>query len=268
MKWRKRRQHRERLLGSEHTQPHIAWSSPAPEASALLSHSKSASPLQQPHPETKSLAKLMAHSPVKPAGLLEQACPGQLVLHPVRPWQHPAYALCPTDLFLSTSGVSGVKMMACSGAAAAAAKSLQSCPTLCNPTDRSPPDSPVPGILQTRTLEWVAISFSNAWKWKVKGKSLSRVRHFATPQTAAPRFFRQWDFPGKSTGASPPYFTTWLPQLGKCFTSLYWVLSLYSGDNTISEKHLEQCLAWRKRPRLTCFHCYHHSSLTPLSLSI
>ena len=70
-------------------------------------------------------------------------------------------------------------------AAAAAAKSLQSCLTLCNPTDGSPPGSPVPGILQARTLEWVAISFSNAWKWKVKVKSLSRVRPLATPWTAA-----------------------------------------------------------------------------------
>ena len=51
-------------------------------------------------------------------------------------------------------------------AAAAAAKSLQSCPSLCNPTDGSPPGSAVPGILQARTLEWVAVSFSNAWKWK------------------------------------------------------------------------------------------------------
>ena len=67
----------------------------------------------------------------------------------------------------------------------AAAKSLQSCLTLCNPIDGSPPGSPVPGILQARTLEWVAISFSNAWKWKVKGKSLSRVRLFAAPWTAA-----------------------------------------------------------------------------------
>ena len=58
-------------------------------------------------------------------------------------------------------------------AAAAAAKSLQSCPTLCDPMDGSPPGSPVPGILQARTLEWVAISFSNAWQWKVKVKSLS-----------------------------------------------------------------------------------------------
>ena len=66
---------------------------------------------------------------------------------------------------------------------AAAAKSLQSCRTLCDPID--PPGSPVPGILQARTLEWVAISFSNAWKRKVKGKSLSPLRLSATPWTAA-----------------------------------------------------------------------------------
>ena len=70
-------------------------------------------------------------------------------------------------------------------AAAAAAKLLQSCPTLCDPIDGSPPGSPVPGVLQARTLEWVAISFSNAWKWKVKVKSLSRVELLATPWTAA-----------------------------------------------------------------------------------
>ena len=70
-------------------------------------------------------------------------------------------------------------------AAAAVAKSLQSCPTLCNPIDGSPSGSPVPGILQARTLEWVAISFSSAWKWKVKVKSLSCVWLFATPWTAA-----------------------------------------------------------------------------------
>ena len=68
---------------------------------------------------------------------------------------------------------------------AAAAKSLQSCPTLCDPIDSSLPGSPVPGTLQTRTLEWVAISCSNAWKWKNKVKSLSRVRLLATPRTAA-----------------------------------------------------------------------------------
>ena len=68
--------------------------------------------------------------------------------------------------------------------AAAAAKSLQSCLTLCDPIDGSPPGFPVPGILQARTLEWVAISFSKAWKWEVKVKSLSCVRLFATPGTA------------------------------------------------------------------------------------
>ena len=68
---------------------------------------------------------------------------------------------------------------------AAAAKSLQLCPPLCDPIDGSPPGSPVPGILQARTLEWVAISFSSAWKWKVKVKSLSRVQLFMTPWTAA-----------------------------------------------------------------------------------
>ena len=69
----------------------------------------------------------------------------------------------------------------------AAAKLLQSCPTLCDPIDGSPPDPAVPGILQARTLERVAIASSNAWKWKVKVKSLSRVWLLATPWTAAYR---------------------------------------------------------------------------------
>ena len=64
--------------------------------------------------------------------------------------------------------------------AAAAAKWFQSCPTLCDPIDGSPPGSPIPGI-----LEWVAISFSNAWKWKVRVKSLSRVQLLAIAWTAA-----------------------------------------------------------------------------------
>ena len=71
------------------------------------------------------------------------------------------------------------------GFTAAAAKSLQSCPTLCDPIDSSPSGSPIPGILQARTLEWVATSFSSAWKWKLKVKSLSRVRLLVTPWTAA-----------------------------------------------------------------------------------
>ena len=69
--------------------------------------------------------------------------------------------------------------------AAATAKSHQSCLTLCDPIEGSPPGSAIPGILQARTLEWVAISFSNAWKWKVKGESLSCVWLLATPWTAA-----------------------------------------------------------------------------------
>ena len=81
----------------------------------------------------------------------------------------------------------------------AAAKSLQSCLTLCDRIDSSPPASPVPGILHARTLEWVAISFCNAWKWKVKVKSLSRVQLLTTPWTAAYQAPPPMDFPGKST---------------------------------------------------------------------
>ena len=81
--------------------------------------------------------------------------------------------------------------------AAAADKSLQSCPTLCDPIDGCPPGSPVPGILQARTLEWVAISFSSAWKWKVKVKSLSSVRLLGIPWTAAYQAPPSMGFPGK-----------------------------------------------------------------------
>ena len=80
---------------------------------------------------------------------------------------------------------SDMKLSNVFSAAAAAAKLLQSCPTLCDSIDGLPPGSPVPGILQARTLEWVAISFSNAWKWKVKVKSLSHVPLLATPWTVA-----------------------------------------------------------------------------------
>ena len=82
----------------------------------------------------------------------------------------------------------------------AAAKLLQSCPTLHDPIDGSPPGSPVPGILQARTLEWVAISFSSACKWKVKVKLLSRVWFLATHGLQPTRLLHPWDFPGKSTG--------------------------------------------------------------------
>ena len=100
--------------------------------------------------------------------------------------------------------------------AAAAAKSLQSCPTLCDPIDGSPPGFPVPAILKARTLEWVAIFFSNARKWKVKVKSFSRVWLLATPWTAA------YQAP-QSMGFSRQEYWSGLP-----FTSLNWML----------EKHL------------------------------
>ena len=85
-------------------------------------------------------------------------------------------------------------------AAVAAAKSFQSCPTLWDPIDDSPPGSPIPGILQARTLEWVAISFSNAWKWKVKVKTLSRVQLLVTHGPQPTSLLYPWNFPGKSTG--------------------------------------------------------------------
>ena len=119
---------------------------------------------------------------------------------------------------------------------AAAAKWLPSCPTLCKPIDSSPPGSPVPGILQARTLEWVAISFSNASKWKVKVKSLSRVRLLATPWTAAyqappPMGFSRQEYwsgvplPSLSTLSKPMLFLFWIIISG-CFLFLNIHLSL------------------------------------------
>ena len=86
-------------------------------------------------------------------------------------------------------------------AAATAAKSLQLCPILCDPVDGSPPGSPVPGILLARTLEWVAISFSNALKWKVKSERKLLMSDSSRPHGLQPtRLLHPWDFPGKSTG--------------------------------------------------------------------
>ena len=111
----------------------------------------------------------------------------------------------------------------------AAAKSLQSCPTLCDPIDGSPPGSPAPGILQARTLEWVAISFSNVWKWKVKVKSLSHVRLLATPWTTAYQappsvgFSRQEHWSGLPL-PSPIALTRWTV-FGKVMALLFNMLS-------------------------------------------
>ena len=117
-------------------------------------------------------------------------------------------------------------------AAAAAAKSLLSRPTLSNPIDSSPPGSPVPGILQARTLEWVAISFSSAWKWKVKVKSLTYVRLLATPWTAAHQappsmgFSRQeyWSgVPLPSLDFTLTYFKSPFHQFQSALLSIFWI---------------------------------------------
>ena len=104
--------------------------------------------------------------------------------------------------------------------AAAAAKSLQSCLTLCDPIDGSPPGSSIPGSLQARTLEWVAISFSNAWKWKVKVKSLSHVQLSATPWTAA------YQAP-PSMGISRQEYWSGVPLLSPIYIYIYTHTHIY-----------------------------------------
>ena len=119
-------------------------------------------------------------------------------------------------------------------AAAAAVKLLQLCPTLCDPMDGSPPGSPIPGILQARTLEWVAISFSNAWKWKVKVKSLSRARLLVTPWTAAYQAPPSIDFPGKSPGVGCHFngIEILIKKESSSFTGTYW--SIYGWNDMMS----------------------------------
>ena len=129
-------------------------------------------------------------------------------------------------------------------AAAAATKSLQSCPTLCNPIDGSPPGSPIPGILQARTLEWVAISFSNAWKWKLKVKSLGHVQ--LLEPGSIPRLGRS---PGEGIGYPPQY--SWASLVAQLVKNLpvmreTWVQSL--GWEELLEKGKathSSILAWR-----------------------
>ena len=108
---------------------------------------------------------------------------------------------------------------------AAAAKLLQSCPTLCDPIDGSPPGFSIPGILQARTLEWVATSFSNAWKWKVKVKSLSLFQPLVTAMDCS---LRPWDFLGKSTGVPlPSPFGGWGFLNIMCVEVVFWYLFLF-----------------------------------------
>ena len=118
-------------------------------------------------------------------------------------------------------------------AAAAAAKSLQSCLTLCNPIDSSPSGSPVPGILQARTLEWVAIFFSNAWKWKVKVKSLSRVQLLATPWTAAYQAPPSMGFSRQESWSGMPSPSPW---------TLYGI-ALFEGMES-GKRHLSVNMHW------------------------
>ena len=117
-------------------------------------------------------------------------------------------------------------------------KSLQSCPTLCDPRDASPPGSPIPGILQARTLEWVAISFSNAWKWKVKVQALSRVRLFATPWTAAYQAPPSMGFSRQEHWSGVP-----LPSPALCITVI----------NTWNSKALQDWLVWVEGQSVVCW---------------
>ena len=134
--------------------------------------------------------------------------------------------------------------------AAAAAKSLQLCPTLWDSIDGSPPGSPVPGILQARSLEWVAISFSNAWKWKVKVKSCSRVQPSATPWTAAHQAPPSMGFSREEYWSGVP-----LPSLRRY---LYIILKyvIENQSHIISLYYILQCKVWnaycRKRKATLC----------------
>ena len=128
--------------------------------------------------------------------------------------------------------------------AAAAAKSCQSCPTLCDPIDSSPAGSSVPGILQARTLEWVAISFSNAWKWKVKVKSLSRVQRSATPWTAAYQAPLSMGFSRQEywSGVPLPSPNPSLPSLNSMIN--YYNHSLWKTLNSLVLSHVVDLTWW------------------------
>ena len=132
---------------------------------------------------------------------------------------------------------------------------LQSCPTLCGPIGGSPPGSPVPGILQARTLEWVAISFSNAWKWKVKVKSLSRVWFLGTPCNAAyqappPMGFSKQEYwsglplPSPATNTNIAQITSYITSL--LFFSRDCVLIFTVFDGVLLK--VEKVAIWEEKP--------------------
>ena len=125
--------------------------------------------------------------------------------------------------------------------ATAAAKSLQPCPTLCGPINGSPLGSSVPGILQARILEWVAISFFNAWKWKVKVKSLSRAQLVATPWTAAYQAPPSMGFSGKSTGVGYIAFSVWLNSIFLFILDvvMYWWINTQDRRNKVAKLEIK-----------------------------
>ena len=129
---------------------------------------------------------------------------------------------------------------------AAAAKSRQSCPTLCDLIDGSPPGSSVPGILQARTLEWVAISFSNAWKWKVKVKSLSHVWLLATPWTVAYQAPPSMGFPRQQ-------FWSGVPLPSPVLQSMGWQRVRYDWVTELTEHVLVSSLVPSYREFQSCF---------------
>ena len=133
---------------------------------------------------------------------------------------------------------------------ATAAKSLQSCLTLCDPIDGSLPGFAIPGILQAKTLEWIAICFSNECKWKVKVKSLIRVRPFATPWTAA------YQAP-PSLGFSRQEYWSGVP-----LPSPYVILTGYKSStvqNQVTKGHKRKCEKTREGlvKRTFCDHFKH-----------
>ena len=131
---------------------------------------------------------------------------------------------------------------------------LQSCPTLCDPIDSSPPGSPVPGVLQARTLEWVAISFSNASKWKLKVESVSRVQLLATPWTAAYQappsmgFSRHTNHLFLRGQHSVRDAGGWIPQTRLVYTPPAPPWFMYKPLISIAPPSLHQFTSW---PRLT-----------------
>ena len=135
----------------------------------------------------------------------------------------------------------------------AAANSLQSCPTLCDPIDVSPPGSPVPGILQARTLEWVAISSSNSWKWKVKVKLLSGVRLLAAPWAAAYQTPPSMGFSRQEYWSGVPLPSLYIYTMGYYLSINMWNFAIFSNMDINFESIM---LSGINEEKTTWFHLY------------